>query len=152
MTENAVNYIGANIRKERIKAGLDQARLAQAVGLAQTAISRFENGSRRPSVELLKRIAAVLGCSFAALVDEDGKNGNFVKTSVRDGDDTENAKNEPAKFVQSLLAKNPEMSVHLRSLAGRSGELAPEDWQFLADHLTHVFIQVQNLLDRGNKK
>jgi len=125
-------------------------RLARALELDQTAISRFENGSRRPSVELLKKMAAELGCSFAALVNEENKeSGNL----------TENKKNEHLKdedteenFVQTLLAQNPGISVQLRSLADRRGELTPEDWQFLADHLMHAFAQVEILLDRKNKK
>ena len=148
-----MTYIGMNIRKERIKAGFDQMRLARALELDQTAISRFENGSRRPSVELLKKIAAALGCSFAALVnegqDESGAE-NKKDEPAKNEDDYENEKEK--NFVQALLAQNPEISVHLRSLAGRSGEFAPEDWQFLADHLMHAFAQVEMLLDRGNKK
>jgi transcriptional regulator with XRE-family HTH domain len=75
-----MNYIGCNIRKERIKARFKQKQLAQAIGIGQAAISRFENGSRRPSVELLKKIAVVLGCSFIALVDEEHDfSDNFTK-------------------------------------------------------------------------
>ena len=125
-------------------------RLARELKLDQTAISRFENGSRRPSVDLLKRIALILGCSFAALVNEDQEES---------GDLSRNNEAEPGKdnssqedFVQTLLAQNPGISVQLRSLAGRSGELTAEDWQFLADHLMHAFGQVEMLLDRKNRK
>jgi len=145
-----MNYIGENIRKERTKAGFDQSQLARALELDQTAISRFENGSRRPSVDLLKKMASALGCSFAALVnEEEEKNGNLIEGRK------ESAKNEGDSgkdFVQTLLAQNPGISVQLRSLADRRGELTPEDWQFLADHLMHAFGQVELLLNRKNKK
>ena len=148
-----VNYIGENIRRERIKASFDQVRLARALLLDQTAISRFENGSRRPSVELLKKMAAVLGCSFAALVSEEqegnGDSSNRELNLAKNKDDSEMA---GKIFVQTLLARNPGISVQLRSLADRSGELTPEDWQFLADHLVHAFDQVEMLLDRKNKQ
>ena len=144
------NYLGRNIRKERIKAGFDQMRLARALELDQTAISRFENGSRRPSVELLKRIAAALDCTFAALVNEDHEeNGNLTGNKK-----IEQLKNEDSEedFVKTLLVQTPEITVQLRSLAARKEELTSEDWQFLADHLMHAFSQVEVLLDRKKNK
>ena len=142
--------MGENIRKERIKAGFDQMRLARALELGQTAISRFENGSRRPSVDLLKKIAAALGCSFAALVNEELKeSGNLT------GDkkiEQLKSKDSEENFLQTLLVQNPEISVHLRSLADRKGELTSEDWQFLADNIMCAFAQIETLLDRKNKK
>ncbi|MCL1940552.1 MAG: helix-turn-helix domain-containing protein [Synergistaceae bacterium] len=123
-------------------------RLARALELDQTAISRFENGSRRPSVELLKKIAAALGCPFAALVSEEYEGNGNLKNDPESKNDSDSEKN----FVQALLAQNPEISVQLRSLADRSGELTAEDWRFLADHLKHAFGQVEMLLDRKNKK
>ena len=119
-----MNYIGANIRRERLKAGLEQEKLASAIGLDQTTISRFENGSRRPTVYVLKKMASALNCSFYALVNEDQDNSE-------------------EQFVRTLLAQNQEVSEYFRSLADRSDELLPEDWQFFADHLKHVFAQVE---------
>jgi transcriptional regulator with XRE-family HTH domain len=136
-----LNYIGENIRRERLKAGFDQMRLARALELDQTAISRLENGSRRPSVESLKKIAA-------ALVSEEYEVNGNLKNDPESKNDSDAEKN----FVQALLAQNPEISVQLRSLADRSGELTAEDWRFLADHLKHAFGQVEMLHDRKNKK
>lgn len=126
-----MGYLGENIKRERVRAGFDQARLAHELGLDQTAISRFENGSRRPSVDLLKRIAGVLGCDFSALVGENDPNRDLVET---------------------FLAENPEIRMQLRSLASHRGELAPEDWQFLADHITHAFSHVEQLRERMKRK
>ena len=151
---NCDNYIGKNLRRERKKAGFGQMRLARMLLLDQTTISRFENGSRQPSINLLKKISTALGCSFAALVGEELEgNGNILKNidicPIEDKNDSEKAEKI---FLQTLLARNPGISVPLRSLADRSRELSPEDWQFLADHLIHAFGQVEILLDRKTKK
>lgn len=141
-----MGYIGENIRSKRMSAGFDQGRLARELGLDQTAISRFENGSRRPSVEMLKKIAALLGCTFSSLVD-DGKS------------DPQNAESKPHQnqnpardFVQTLLAQNPQVGLQLRSLAEHQDELTPDDWQFLADHLALAFGHVERVLERTRGK
>ena len=41
----------------RIKAGLSQMELAEKTGISQADISRLENGTRNPSLALLKRLA-----------------------------------------------------------------------------------------------
>lgn len=144
-----MGYIGENIRRERIRSGLDQAELARELELDQTAISRFEKGSRRPSVDLLKRIAVVLDCEFSSLVENSeetegeggGTGSELASKSV--------AAHSARDFVQTLLAQNPQVKLQLRSLAEHQDELTPEDWQFLADHLTLAFGQVELLLKRG---
>ena len=142
-----MNNLGQNIRKERKKAGLDQAQLAEALGLSQTAICRFEKGSRNPSVLLLKKIASTLGCSFAALVNEESTEYINVRTGNH-----ETIKEDPEKiFLETLLAQNPDMSVQLRSLANRREELTPEDWKFLADHILHALCQAEVLIDRMSR-
>jgi transcriptional regulator with XRE-family HTH domain len=139
-----LNYIGDNIRKKRNKAKLNQTQLAEALELDQTSICRFENGSRRPSVEQLKKIAVTLGCSFVALVNEEPEEySNLrIENSSKNKSDSENI------FLQTLLNQNPDMRVQLNSLAKRSKKMTSEDWQFLGDHLMHAFRQVEMLLDR----
>lgn len=136
-----MSTIGKNIRAERIKAKLKQYQLAQALEVGQTAISRFESGARRPSVEQLKKIAATLGCSFAELVyEEQEENDDPNNYTSNDEDDLRKC------FIQLLLSKNPNMSVKLRSLAKRSKELTPDDWLLLTDHIAHAFSQIELLL------
>ena len=45
----------------RISQNLTQKELAEKTGIAQTEISRLENGSRNPSVRLLQRLADGMG-------------------------------------------------------------------------------------------
>ena len=44
----------------RIKAGLSQTELAEKTGISQADISRLENGTRNPSLALLKRLATAM--------------------------------------------------------------------------------------------
>ena len=72
--------IGANIRDERKAKKLTQAQLAEKLGVAQTTVASWENGSRNISVSTLGRIAEALGVSVAQLsMDVVYHNGVFVK-------------------------------------------------------------------------
>ncbi len=44
----------------RIRAGLTQSQLAKKSGISQADISRLENGTRNPSIALLKRLAEAM--------------------------------------------------------------------------------------------
>lgn len=56
------------IRTARIAAGMTQQQLADALGVAQQSVTRWETGEREPRVSTLRRIAAVLGCDLSALL------------------------------------------------------------------------------------
>ena len=45
----------------RIKSGLTQMELSEKSGIAQADISRLENGTRNPSLAMVKRLAEGLG-------------------------------------------------------------------------------------------
>lgn len=45
----------------RSSLGLTQQQVAERTGIAQTEISKLENGTRNPSIKLLQRLAAGLG-------------------------------------------------------------------------------------------
>ncbi len=45
------------ILNARIRAGMTQTELSKKSGISQADISRLENGSRNPSIALLKRLA-----------------------------------------------------------------------------------------------
>lgn len=55
--------LGQALRILRADKGLTAVELAERVGVTQTAISRYELGTRRPSHETLERIADALGAS-----------------------------------------------------------------------------------------
>ena len=57
----AVAGIGEVVKRERVKAGLTQARLAELCGVRQCRISSIERGRVTPTLASLSRIAAALG-------------------------------------------------------------------------------------------
>lgn len=53
--------LGREVRLRREALGMTQAQLAQAAGLQQPAVARFEAGGTMPTLPLLERLAAALG-------------------------------------------------------------------------------------------
>jgi len=52
------------IMDARIRAGLTQMELSQKSGISQADISRLENGTRNPSLSLLKRLAEAMNTTL----------------------------------------------------------------------------------------
>lgn len=50
---------------------MTQAELAKRTGVAQNTISQLETGERRPSVEVAKRIAGVLGFDWTRFYEDE---------------------------------------------------------------------------------
>ena len=67
--ETAASRIGSRIRKIRTEKGITQAELGEMVGLNADRIQKYENGARKPKIDMLKSIAAALGVSPLALAD-----------------------------------------------------------------------------------
>jgi transcriptional regulator with XRE-family HTH domain len=59
--------IGANLKAIRVKAEVSQQALADALGIHQVTIARWESGSRSPAIDELPAIAAVLRVSPSSL-------------------------------------------------------------------------------------
>lgn len=59
-----------NIAKKRLSIGISQRDLAEKVGVTDSAVCQYETGKRSPSIETLKKIAEVLGCSVDDLIKE----------------------------------------------------------------------------------
>jgi transcriptional regulator with XRE-family HTH domain len=60
--------IGGTLRKARLARGYTQDELAQLMGVDRTTISKYESGSRAPSIGVLIQIGRLLGQPLAALV------------------------------------------------------------------------------------
>ena len=60
-----------SIRKARVHAGMTQEELADALGVTNGTVSRWETGKISPSVSNLKRLSQSLGVSVGYLLDED---------------------------------------------------------------------------------
>ena len=54
-----------------LRKGYTQTQIAEAVGITQQMYSFIELGERRPSVEVAKKIAAVLGFDWTRFYDDD---------------------------------------------------------------------------------
>jgi len=71
------------LREEREKRELKQAELAALAGLPATTISHFENGSRKPSFDNLRRLSKALGVGTDYLMGlEDGPGTDLVARRI----------------------------------------------------------------------
>ena len=57
-----MKVFGENMRKAREEKGLTQEQLAEILKTKQNTISRWENGEREPSLEMVVKIARSLDC------------------------------------------------------------------------------------------
>lgn len=58
------------IAQARIAKGLTQAQLAEAIGVKPTQIANWEQGTRKPKVGALMKIADALGIDWTTLILE----------------------------------------------------------------------------------
>lgn len=66
-----MNYLASNLKRLRKSYGETQEELAIALHLEKSTISQYENGSRKPDEEILKRIAKRYGVTLDSLLYED---------------------------------------------------------------------------------
>lgn len=64
------NAFAEELKRRRGRLGITQAELAERAGVRLATIGRLEIRNRRPSFELLERLAAVLGCRVRDLLPE----------------------------------------------------------------------------------
>lgn len=64
-------HLGENIRRARMERGMTQSALAEALGISDRAVSRWERGTSAPDVALLAQLALVLDISADALLGLD---------------------------------------------------------------------------------
>lgn len=62
VSQDLRGHIGSTLRRRRELAGLTQAELAGKVATSQATVARIEHGDRAPSVAMLERLFAALGC------------------------------------------------------------------------------------------
>ena len=60
--------------------------ISDEAGITQAAYSLIENGKRRPSVAVAKRIAAALGFDWTLFFDDSGDNGSESGQMRRDAE------------------------------------------------------------------
>lgn len=62
------------IKTARKQARKSQSDISKEIGITQAAFSLIETGRRRPSVDLAKRLGAVLGVDWTLFFEDDGQN------------------------------------------------------------------------------
>lgn len=62
--------LGKKIKLARVEADMTQGQLAEATGILQKSISRYETGIALPTLETLERIAKTLKKPFGYFLDE----------------------------------------------------------------------------------
>lgn len=69
-------HIGAQIRAFRLRAGLTQTELAQALGITFQQLQKYENGSNRIAAARLADTAQVLGVPIQTFFADPGANSD----------------------------------------------------------------------------
>lgn len=64
---------GRELKRRRERVGWTQLELGERVGVASNSIARLESGNRRPSIDLLERLAGALKCRVRDLLPEKRK-------------------------------------------------------------------------------
>ena len=60
-----------NLREKRIKKGMTQQEVADAVGITDMAVSYYESGQRIPKPAMAKKLGELLGFDWTELYEED---------------------------------------------------------------------------------
>lgn len=66
--------LGIKIKQTRVGKGLNQAELADKLGISQAAISMFEKDQRQPTPKMLDQICEILEIEKKELVGEEEEN------------------------------------------------------------------------------
>ena len=67
---------GTNIKAVRLKRGMSQQELADAIGVTKSTISKYEKGQREPKYNVLRAIAAALGVDWTDLIPAEDEVGS----------------------------------------------------------------------------
>jgi transcriptional regulator with XRE-family HTH domain len=67
----ARHFSGQRLREERTAAGISTEQLALAINRSAYSVQEYERGRVRPPVNVLSRIASVLGCTVDDLLDDE---------------------------------------------------------------------------------
>lgn len=94
----------AEMRKIR---GLSQAKLAKLLGVAQNTVSNWENGTREPDNETLKKISQLLGCTVDYLLCLDSVNPDISPNSPQVSPSSFPLKMTSTQIIQALR-NNPD--------------------------------------------
>ncbi len=67
-TDEFLPVLGANVERERLRAGLKQEKVAELLNMSWRNYQRYEGGEVRIGATNLKRLALIFGCDETALM------------------------------------------------------------------------------------
>jgi SOS-response transcriptional repressor LexA len=113
--------VGELVRSLRLRRGLSQFDLADAVGIDNSYLSRIESGERRPSPKILMKFAEVLQHSYDDLIVTSGiLSAEFVRAS---GPAREDAMDELRQMIEKIQGRNGDPALSGGEQAGAEREL-----------------------------
>ncbi|MEN4041686.1 MAG: helix-turn-helix transcriptional regulator [Anaerolineaceae bacterium] len=74
--------IGQKVKELREKSGLNQAQIAQFLGVDQSTVSKCEKGERQFSVDHLERLGSLFGFTLANLMNDESPD-NALRIAFR---------------------------------------------------------------------
>lgn len=77
-------HIGSTLRRRRELHRLTQTQFAKRAGVSQATVARIERGDRAPSVELLERLFATLGCQVRLQLEPLGRRVDEAITALEE--------------------------------------------------------------------
>lgn len=137
------NYFSERIRQLRKEKSLTQQVIATALGVGQTTVANYENGTRLPDYEKLCAYADLFGVSVDYLL---GRSEDIQSNKAPDRAEVETVY-QFSDYMDSLLAcdKNKAIRILLTLLsAGRPGE------QIYTDFMERALKEVGNQWERGD--
>ncbi|OJA78770.1 helix-turn-helix domain-containing protein [Burkholderia ubonensis] len=108
--------VGTAIAEQRRARGLTQAKLAEMIDLEQEAVSRWERGTRAPTLHRLQQLSDALNCSVDQLLQRGSKRPDDQLAMIADAldglDSDERALvvNFVQQFTNMLKSKHPTKS------------------------------------------
>ncbi|MCW3658970.1 helix-turn-helix domain-containing protein [Burkholderia cenocepacia] len=108
--------VGTAIAEQRRARGLTQAKLAEMIDLEQEAISRWERGTRMPTLHRLQQLSDALDCSVDQLLQRGSKRPDDQLAMIADAldglddDERELVVNFVQQFTDMLKAKHSSKS------------------------------------------
>lgn len=109
----------------RLKSGLTQQQMADALKLSRSTVGMYENGEREPSFEILETIADYFNVDMNYLI----WNKDYSQVITPDY-----YYNKDASAAAQFLFENPEYKV----LFDASRKVKPEDIQFVAEMIERM--------------
>lgn len=80
------NNVGSRIQKARIAAGMNQAALAEALGIGKSSMSEWESGKRGIAIDAISEIAAILKVSELYLLGLDTPTQSMTMMELDDSE------------------------------------------------------------------